>query len=116
MKKKEGRPRIEDESRQRSVPRTIRFTPLESAQIDRKMEELGYPTFSKMITDLLFLQEMKVRKREVEAFLVHINRIGNNINQIAYRLNANEERRLVASDILRLEELRSLLLEVLKNV
>jgi len=80
------------------------------------MEELGYITFSKMIYDLLFLSEIKAQKVEWTAFLVQINRVGNNINQIAHRLHVNEEKRLVASDLRRLEELRELLVDVIRRI
>jgi hypothetical protein len=116
MKKILGRPRIEEENLARTVVRRCRFTPVEDLKIDRKMEELGYASFTKMIHDLLFLSEVRVKKISYEAFLVQVNRVGNNINQIAYRLNANQESRLVARDLALLSELRALLLEILERV
>jgi len=78
------------ETRQRSRVYTVRFTPQEAETIQRKAADHGHSVAALLRTSLLHvrLQPSRIDRREVARVLAELGKIGSNVNQIAYHLNA----------------------------
>jgi hypothetical protein len=77
------------EKRRRSVLRPARFTPEEAAKFDAKAEPYGGASaFIRYIALDKPLPRSKVEVQLLSKVLAELGKIGSNINQIAYHLNA----------------------------
>lgn len=78
------------ETRQRSHMFTFRLSPAEADAIRRKAEDHGHSVAALLRTSLLHvrLQPNRLDRREVARVLAELGKIGSNVNQIAYHLNA----------------------------
>ena len=78
------------ETRQRSRVYTVRFTPQEAETVQRKAADLGHSVAALVRTSLLHirLQPSRLDRQEVARVLAELGKIGSNVNQIAYHLNA----------------------------
>ncbi|KXT75169.1 hypothetical protein STRDD10_00405 [Streptococcus sp. DD10] len=80
------------ENRKRTVRPTIRFTSEEYDLIKRKVEEAGMRNFNSFARYMLIMGEVKVINFEELRELRHaINKVGVNINQIAKKVNEEDE-------------------------
>ena len=77
------------ENRKRTVLRPARFTPEEAAQFDAKAKPYGGASaFIRYIALEKPLPRSKVEVQLLSRVLAELGKIGSNINQIAYHLNA----------------------------
>lgn len=78
------------ETRQRDRIYTVRFTQKEAAIVRRKAIEHGQSVAALVRSSLLHirLQPSRIDRQEVARLLAELGKIGSNVNQIAYHLNA----------------------------
>jgi Mobilization protein NikA len=78
------------ETRQRNQMFTLRLSPAEAATIRKKAAEHGQSVAALVRTSLLHvrLQPSRLDRQEVARVLAELGKIGSNVNQIAYHLNA----------------------------
>ncbi len=78
------------DTRQRSRMFTLRLSPQEAATIRRKAVEHGQSVAALVRSSLLHvrLQPSRLDRQEVARVLAELGKIGSNVNQIAYHLNA----------------------------
>jgi len=78
------------ETRQRSRVYTVRFTPQEAETVQRKAAAQGHSVAALVRTSLLHirLQPSRLDRQEVARVLAELGKIGSNVNQIAYHMNA----------------------------
>ncbi len=78
------------ENRQRSRMFTLRLSPQEAAIIRRKAADHGQTVAALVRTSLLHvrLQPSRLDRQEVARVLAELGKIGSNVNQIAYHVNA----------------------------
>lgn len=78
------------ETRQRSRVYTVRFTPQEAETIQRKANAHGHSIAALVRSSLLHirLQPSRIDRQEVARVLAELGKIGSNVNQIAFHLNA----------------------------
>lgn len=96
-----GRPRkAPGETRSERLP-GLRLTPAERAYAELLAERTGRDLAELQRRSLLGLPVPPARDGgELAALIVALNRVGNNLNQIAARLNASDELALDARDVL----------------
>lgn len=78
------------ETRQRSRVYTVRFTPQEAETIQQKAAAHGHSVAALVRTSLLHvrLPHSRIDRQHVARVLAELGKIGSNVNQIAYHLNA----------------------------
>jgi hypothetical protein len=78
------------EKRQRNLIFTVRFTPQEAAAVRQKARTQGQSIAALVRTSLLHFRPRPSRtdQQAVARLLAQLGKIGSNINQIAYHLNA----------------------------
>jgi len=78
------------ETRQRNRVYTVRFTAAEADTVQRKAAEHGHSVAALLRTSLLHvrLPHSRIDRQHVGHVLAHLGKIGSNVNQIAYHLNA----------------------------
>lgn len=81
----------------------VRFTEEERNQIKRNMETVGIRNMSKYVRQMVLNGYVMVpQDEEIKKANYELNRIGNNINQIAHRVNSTGE--FYAADLKLLQE------------
>jgi len=101
------------ENRTKSIK--IRLTPTELDKIEQLAEENNAKNLSDFIRQVVLTGKFKVPKvsQNFENLLYEINKIGNNINQIAKQCNINKEVDIqVLQELAKIEEELSILLEL----
>lgn len=88
------------------LKRSVYFYPHQLQQIEEKAGECGLRRNAFLVSSALRVK--LVPKPECARFFGELGRIGNNINQIAYRLNSGG----IPGDMKSLSELRQLLIEL----
>ena len=80
------------EKRKRSVQKLIRLTEEENRFISTKVAESGMPNFNTFARILLIMGEVKILNfEELRELRKEINRIGVNINQVAKKVNEDDQ-------------------------
>ena len=80
------------EKRKRSVQKLIRLTEEENRFISTKVAESGMPNFNTFARILLIMGEVKILNfAELRELRKEINRIGVNINQVAKKVNEDDQ-------------------------
>ena len=80
------------ENRKRSVQKLIRLTEEENRFISTKVAESGMPNFNTFARILLIMGEVKILNfEELRELRKEINRIGVNINQVAKKVNEDDQ-------------------------
>ena len=80
------------EKRKRSVQKLIRLTEEENRFISTKVAESGMPNFNTFARILLIMGEVKILNfEELRELRKKINRIGVNINQVAKKVNEDDQ-------------------------
>lgn len=80
------------EKRKRSVQKLIRLTEEENRFISTKVAESGMPNFNTFARILLIVGEVKILNfEELRELRKEINRIGVNINQVAKKVNEDDQ-------------------------
>ena len=94
------------EKRKRSVQKLIRLTEEENRFISTKVAESGMPNFNTFARILLIMGEVKILNfEELRELRKEINRIGVNINQVAKKVNEDDQASLnELSQILELQK------------
>ena len=78
--------------RKRSVQKLIRLTEEENRFISTKVAESGMPNFNTFARILLIMGEVKILNfEELRELRKEINRIGVNINQVAKKVNEDDQ-------------------------
>ncbi|SJZ45709.1 mobilisation protein (MobC) [Pilibacter termitis] len=89
------------EKRKRPLQKKIRFSPEEIMYINKKIKESPYKNFQNFARIMLLTGEVKfINYSELETLNYEVNRIGNNINQMAKLAHQFEE--IAEEDILKL--------------
>jgi len=78
------------ETRQRSRVYTVRFTPQEAETVQRKAADHGHSVAALLRSSLLHvrLQPSRIDRQYVARVLAELGKVGSNVNQIAYHMNA----------------------------
>lgn len=85
---------------ERTITKSIRFSPAEYEKIITELEKSNL-SFSAFTRNLLL--KKKINSKTDDKLLIEINRIGNNLNQIARAVN-KEERINVLSELVKIEQ------------
>ena len=82
-----------DDNRRYSIRKTLRVTPAQWQMIQDRMDRVGVKDFNKYARQMLIEGYFFVidDRKELKEFTIAINKIGNNINQIAHALNAGQQ-------------------------
>jgi len=106
--------------KQKDVRITIRVNEKQSEKLKQIAEESGY-SVSEVLRDFISQDKQIIKKEDTQALISQINKIGNNLNQIAFRINSdnlknkiNNETYITASS--RLLMIQSQLNIVIKNL
>ena len=80
------------EKRKRMIQKKIRLTEEEARFISTKVAESGMPNFNAFARILLIMGEVNILKfEELKELRKEINRIGVNINQVAKKVNEDDQ-------------------------
>jgi len=104
---------MERENRTKSIK--IRLTPSELDKIEQLAKENNAKNLSDFVRQIVLTGKFKTTKAQqnYEALLYEINKIGNNINQIAKHCNINNSVDIkVLEELARIEEELSILMEL----
>ena len=95
IKFKAGQSGEDGNSYLRSKRIEIRTSPQEYAQLEQRAQQMGYHNLAQYLREAGLSREYLVspttRQKEKSEWLYAINRIGNNINQIARHLNMGQD-------------------------
>jgi RNA processing factor Prp31 len=114
---KGGRPEKNPEERRNTMLRVM-VNKDEKGKIEEIMTKFGEREFSPFVRNRIF-EFGKKNTTKVEfasEYLRQLGKIGNNINQIAYRLNSQSSNHLKADDIKTLDEIKCLLNELADKI
>ena len=101
-----ARPKKQEHEKRSEKLTTVRVTPAERIFIEDKAAAAGF-TVTDFLRTLALHEEVKPRKTKLESsVLVELNRIGNNVNQIARVVNIGRiDTNLIQSSLNELREL-----------
>lgn len=85
---------------ERTITKSIRFSPAEYESINLELEKTNL-SFSSFTRNLLL--KKKINSKTDDKLILEINRIGNNLNQIARAVN-KQERINVLSELVKIEQ------------
>lgn len=92
----------------------VRVTPVEKALIEKNMSSTGYGNMSSYIRHMALEGKVVVEESKVDDKLIYeVNKIGNNINQIAKQLNSGETAKEV--DVLEIKSEMKKIWQLLKS-
>lgn len=82
-----------DPKRERSLRKTVSFSPAEWSRIARRMEVAGSRSFESFAREALLEARVKVVRLPFDPMSVRyeLSRLGNNLNQIARQVNVQHE-------------------------
>jgi len=87
----------------KSIRKTIRFSEQEFSQIEKNLHGKSFSNFAR---EILLNGKIKVSKiQKVDQDLIyHLNRIGNNLNQIARAANSEDDKIQILTELLEIEK------------
>lgn len=77
------------EKENKTITKILRLTPTEWDKISSKMSELGGITFSEFALKSMLSRQL-IKTPITKELILELSRQGNNLNQIAYKLNKGE--------------------------